>query len=429
MFAKHAKVDRDGRFVAAPPKLSKFKYVGMMQIRAMMIAAAGGATARAATIAIRYSCVRRQGFRDSKAEDPAVAMASGENAIIDYQVQQYRLLKVLGLSYLITWTGRAVQDFLRRVVDGVGRGVNDAAVDELPELHATCAGLKAVCTSWAASAVEDARKCCGGQGVLRSSGLADLSTSYVTNVTAEGEQIILGLQTARYLIKAFEQVRAGGGGTLVGSVAYLREPLLPRGSPELGGAWSTDAVVALLRDSAQRAAFDAADAFADARKEGKGFDDALNGAAVLGYHAAECHCLYVLARNARDALHGVTDAAAREALTRLVDLTLLQIVRERGGDFADVLDRAGRRAVVARISALLAQLRPDCVALSDGWGLAAGMGTLGRDDGNVYEAIYDHARSSPLNVPRMVGWDKLAAVMDLDFLRKGMQTQRQGAKL
>ena len=46
-------------------------------------------------------------------------MAGGENAIIEYRVQQYRLFKALGVSYLMLWTGRSVADYLKRVVAGV----------------------------------------------------------------------------------------------------------------------------------------------------------------------------------------------------------------------------------------------------------------------------------------------------------------------
>ena len=47
-----------------------------------------------------------------------------------------------------------------RLCQGVEDG-DDSAADSLPELHATCAGLKAVCTTWAAALIEDSRKCCG----------------------------------------------------------------------------------------------------------------------------------------------------------------------------------------------------------------------------------------------------------------------------
>ena len=74
---------------------------------------------QASTIAIRYSCVRKQGFKASKS---ANAKSSGENAIIDYKMQQYRLFKALGAAYLMLWTGKNIRETLANVVDGVARG-------------------------------------------------------------------------------------------------------------------------------------------------------------------------------------------------------------------------------------------------------------------------------------------------------------------
>ena len=53
---------------------------------------------------------------------------------------RYRLFKALGASYLMLWTGRNIQTFLRKVMEGVAAGDAEAdkAADELPELHATC---------------------------------------------------------------------------------------------------------------------------------------------------------------------------------------------------------------------------------------------------------------------------------------------------
>merc|ERR1719188_584870 len=99
-----------------------------MTIRASLVTSAGGAIASAVTTAIRYSCVREQGFKDTKSDDP---IAGGEHVIMDYKIQQYRLFRALGLSILFFWTGRAVSDFLRRVVAGVGEG-NEKAADDLP---------------------------------------------------------------------------------------------------------------------------------------------------------------------------------------------------------------------------------------------------------------------------------------------------------
>eukprot|EP01047_Picozoa_sp_COSAG01_P052536 COSAG01_NODE_5534_length_4201_cov_48.592150_1_plen_312_part_00 len=152
MFSKHSRVTREGQFIAPPPKLSKFKYIGMMNIRVGMVGGAARAAGQAATIAIRYSAVRTQGFKNSR----AVGVGE-ERCILDYKMQQYRLFKALGASYLMLWTGRNITDFLETVVKGVESG-DDSAADSLPELHATCAGLKAFCVSWASTLVEESRK-------------------------------------------------------------------------------------------------------------------------------------------------------------------------------------------------------------------------------------------------------------------------------
>jgi acyl-CoA oxidase len=329
------------------------------------------------------------------------------------------------------FAGRNISNFLKRVVDGVADG-DESAADELPELHATCAGLKAFCTTWTAALIEDCRKCCGGQGYMRSSGIADLSTSYVGAVTAEGEAVILALQTARYLIKAVEQARRGE--TPAGAASYVADSNEDAASSAAiatsAGSFvgrTSDAIVTLMRLRARLVALDLAADFGAATARGLSFDEALNSVAVLGVHASECHCMYVMAKNAAEALpQFVTDLPARTALTALLELVLLQNIQENGSDFVGLLDRAAVRQVHADIMTLLDQIRPDAVALSDSFGFTDHhlKSTLGRHDGNVYEAIYEEAKASPLNGTRMVGWDKLKEVLDMDFIRTNKILQR-----
>lgn len=116
-------------------------------------------------------------------------------------------------------------------------------------MHATSAGLKAF-TSWAAAeGIEEARKCCGGHGYSMSSGLPSLFAEYVPSCTYEGDnvrlsssspscphpcawsgsasllasraQVILYLQTARYLMKALQQAQTGT--KLKGGAKYLND--------------------------------------------------------------------------------------------------------------------------------------------------------------------------------------------------------------
>merc|ERR1719188_1007880 len=103
-----------------------------MTIRSGMVSGAYHMVAKAATIAVRYLCVRKQGFADTQAEDP---FASGELAVIDYQLHQYRMMKAVSTAYLFKWSTKYVGDFLNKVKGGVMNG-DESAADGLPELHA-----------------------------------------------------------------------------------------------------------------------------------------------------------------------------------------------------------------------------------------------------------------------------------------------------
>lgn len=69
------------------------------------------------------------------------------------------------------------------------------------ELHAMSSGLKALCSEMAASSIETCRRAAGGHGYLLMSGLPRLYATTVAACTYEGENTVLYLQTARYLLK------------------------------------------------------------------------------------------------------------------------------------------------------------------------------------------------------------------------------------
>eukprot|EP01062_Namystynia_karyoxenos_P055911 TRINITY_DN46923_c0_g1_i1.p1 TRINITY_DN46923_c0_g1~~TRINITY_DN46923_c0_g1_i1.p1 ORF type:complete len:710 (+),score=320.27 TRINITY_DN46923_c0_g1_i1:81-2132(+) len=423
MFARSQQVTKEGKYIAAPKKISKFKYISMMHIRVALVSGAFDHTARAATIAIRYSAVRKQGFKDSQAED---AVVKGENTVMDYSVQQYRCFKALAHAYMFYWNARFVRDYLSRIQSAVMAG-DESGADEMPELHATLSGLKAWSTVWAHQDIEDCRKACGGQGFLLSSGIAEISRSYTEAVTVEGEQVILSLQAARFLMKAAAAVQAGQ--PVAGSVTYLKDPPMQpvrvasyKGQGEL--------LLALLRERTRRFAFKLEAAFRAAQARGMGFDKALNSVAVLCYKAAECHSAYIMARNNWNALpEYVKDPATRAVLVRLFELAALQQIHEHCGDWMGVLDADQVDLMLERINELLLEIRPDAVALTDGFGFSDYdlKSTLGRYDGNVYEAIYEEAKRNPLNKDsKMVNWDNYSTVFDLKFLERTAATQRQG---
>lgn len=67
----------------------------------------------------------------------------------------------------------------------------------LPDLHATSAGLKAICTWYITAALEQARQCMAGHGYSAYSALPTLVADITVNCTWEGDNTVMLLQTAQ----------------------------------------------------------------------------------------------------------------------------------------------------------------------------------------------------------------------------------------
>lgn len=96
-------------------------------------------------------------------------------------------------------------------------------LDSLPELHAIACCLKAVSTADAALGVETCRLACGGHGYMTSSNFPATYGLVTAMCTYEGENTVLLLQTARFLIKVWQN--KGNGQKLTSTVKYLESAL------------------------------------------------------------------------------------------------------------------------------------------------------------------------------------------------------------
>ncbi|KXZ49049.1 hypothetical protein GPECTOR_23g135 [Gonium pectorale] len=375
MLMRFSQVTPEGRYVPPPPSNSKASYATMVFVRADIVKNAGSTLARAVTIAVRYAAVRRQ-----------TAPAPGEREL---QNCAATLLPLLAAAYALTFMGDAMMAMYRQFEKDRDRGDFSA----LPELHALSSGLKAVCTWITADGIEEARRTCGGHGFSRLSGLPTLHQGYVQNVTWEGDNNVMCLQTARYLIKALAGVRSGKA--VSGSADYLNaaaSELAPgaRSPATCDACWEQpDVAGGALRHAAARATAAAAETLLAAGGgrlafEGKPWNDNT----VESIRAAKAHCAYVLHRTFLDSL------AALFALDTL----------ERGGGLAALLEDgfvgASQAAALRRCHRqLLAALRPNAVGLVDAFGLPDYLlnSALGREDGDVYRGLLDMAAASPLN--------------------------------
>lgn len=90
--------------------------------------------------------------------------------VLDYQNTQATLFPLLATVFAFHYTGVMMKDMYDAFV-----AQSDAAdFSSLPELHATAAALKAVCTWTTSEGIEAARLACGGHGYSKFSGLPQL---------------------------------------------------------------------------------------------------------------------------------------------------------------------------------------------------------------------------------------------------------------
>jgi acyl-CoA oxidase len=428
MLMRYSSVDPQGKYTPPPAANAKAAYATMVYVRADIVRNAGGVMARAATIATRYAAVRRQ-----TAAGGGGGQGARELQVLDYQNVAAELLPRVAAAYALTFMGDAMMAMYKSFERDRDRG----EFGNLPELHALSSGLKAVCTWQTADGVEACRRCCGGHGYSRLSGLPDLFSSYVQNVTWEGDNNVLCLQTARYLLKAMV---GGNGGNGNGSgnnssAAYLsphgalRAELASKCSARGEACWSDlSVVIAALRHRACRLGVAALEELR--RNSGGG-----NGAAVAfegpGWNAttvdlirfAVAHCELVLVQTFAEAVEsrarGGGDSSnnssrlspqAVAALGRLAALYGLTLLEQRALPElleAGYLSTSQLAALRARSRALLREVRPDAVALVDSFAFPDYQlnSALGREDGDVYSALLAMAQGSPLNAtPEGPAW-------------------------
>ncbi|CAG9117946.1 unnamed protein product [Plutella xylostella] len=383
MLMKNAQVLKDGTYVKS--RLSKLTYGTMVFIRVMIVTDMAYYLSVGATIAIRYSAVRHQS--KPKENEP-------EPQILDYVTQQHKLFIALASSHAFRVTGQ----WLWTTFVKVNKALTSGNADTLPELHAVACCLKAVTTRDAASMVEACRMSCGGHGYMTSSYLPILYGITTAACTYEGENTVLLLQTARFLVKAWEQ--AVDRKAMTPTVAYLV------GAGDQRGAWSSQpsGITRGMQQVAAGRVRSAVEALQKHVKSGMAYEDAWNAASVQLVAASEAHCRAVLCEVYWTETERLAAASSRElgaVLKQLAELYLVYWALEKGGDLLlySNISKTDIAYLRDRYEELLSLIRPNAVGLVDAFDIRDEIlhSTLGAYDGRVYERLMEEALKSPLN--------------------------------
>ncbi|NXI59991.1 ACOX2 oxidase, partial [Chloroceryle aenea] len=387
MLNKFCEVQPDGNYVRWGSQ--KINYFTMTTVRISLISdEVVVPVMKACTIAIRYSVVRRQ----SKLKP-----GEQEAKILDYQTQQEKLLPQLAAAYAFHF----INDYLQELFNRAYEEIQTKNFDTLPELHAFSSGFKAMVTQYCTSAVEICLRACGGHGYSLLSGLPSLYTKIFASCIYEGENTILLLQTARFLIKCF--MAASTGQPVPPSVTYLAA-----GKPGKCPAQNKlhflnpDIYTEAYQHAAARLVSSAAAELQNLIQSGVKKHDAWNQCAVQLAQAAKAHCHYITVKNFAETVEKLkTQAGIQKIMKHLCDLFALHGIFSNGGIFLHdgYISGAQMDMVTASYLDLLPVIRKDAVPLVDAFDFTDKSlnSALGSYDGQVYQRLYEWAQKSPTN--------------------------------
>lgn len=420
MAMRFSQVDEQGKYTKkqVSEAASKIAYITMMQVRSFIADEAGKALAKACTIVIRYSAVRRQGFANSE--------EASENQILDYRQQQHRLFPLLANSYCFFFTGKLLLKNLKAIE---GRLLANQPVNkvEVTDIHASSSALKSFTTMVTADGIEDCRKACGGHGFLQASGLPELFTSYLQNPTVEGDNQMLPQQVVKVLLKLVQAVQTSSkvladykscdSGQLIPSLQSImgRQRVTCSATSE-EDLMSLEVLRQALCHRSARLLVGVAALIQAKIQAGRTPEQAWNDGLVEMARTSRAYSQFLLLQNFIRAIDdeesqstiGASEVAVLRDLARLCAMYWME---KDLGDFLEDGYLTAKQAgwIRANVLTLLDVIRPNAVALVDSWDYSdfCLRSALGRWDGDVYPALLDYSRRDPLNAKEIgPGYEK-----------------------
>nr|CAG8543188.1 12636_t:CDS:10 [Entrophospora candida] len=406
MLSKYSWVEKGTGVYKSPPN-NKLSYGTMVLVRSVIVTGVYLAMARAATIAVRYSAIRRQ-FVD---KDNPKRLKDGrivETSVLDYTMQQYRLFPVVAQAFACYFTAKALLNLHHKYT----AQSSDGDFSLLADLHASSSGLKSLTSTMAVDAIEDCRRACGGHGYSSFSGFSKFYQDYLPNTTWEGDNYILTQQTARFLLKSYRdlvngKVINGYGNPSEYLLDYLNNPTDKCQATESNHFLDHATQLKIFGHRAAHLISKTIDKL-DNRNA------SWNSSLVEISKISKAHCQYLLVRNFTGALGDGSRLGDEEqrilsaspnlknVLTSLCNLfSLHTIIEKESGEFLESGYLSIRQVELIReeIYNLLREIRPNIVGLVDSFHLSDYLlnSALGRSDGKVYETMINWAVKEPLN--------------------------------
>lgn len=382
MLMKYSEVNRSGNYRQhGDPKAN---YGAMTLLRSGFVRISALGLQAASVISARYSCVRRQGHLNSKEK---------EVKVMDYLTQQYKITGIIISAYALTLISMSTTDYYHKIFQEISK--NDWT--NLLELHTITCGLKAFSSEIASEGVEIARRACGGHGYLASSGLSNLYVDLLPVVTVEGENTILYLQVARYILKKVSSFVLKGE-TLPHSLQYV--------SDDRKRPISLETLDGLQRILQIRSSFQAkriAEKFQNLLMSGEKQGNVWNKCSQDLVNSGKAHVECIGAHMFMEAFKKaeINHPELIPMLQKILVLYYYQRILANAVDFimAGAITLEDVEFMKEKYCDSLLSLRKDVIPLVDAFEMEDEQlrSALGCYDGRAYERLYEEAQKSPLN--------------------------------
>jgi len=412
-----ADVTPEGKYVTSvEDKVKRFNAIVSPLIRGRITISQHGVMTQfvSLAIAIRYSCSRRQ-FTYGEGEV--------ENPVIEYQLQQYRLLvplaKAIGLHFATNW----LQNKFYLLHD---KPASDQTKAEEEEIHSIASAMKAYATRAAVDTAQECRECCGGHGVSSYSRLGQLRGEVDPTLTYEGDNNVLIQQSAGFVMKNLHKRLSG------------KEVHSPFGTASFLSTFDQQNI-SQLRSGIQNPT----DLF-DIKVQRRVFEDLLclaahsslsqlqtnlTGEPLKAWNdtqvfflqsVAHLYSQYIVVQRYHEAILECQDTACQETLIRLSNLYFLHCLQQSQSLLleSEYFTPEQSRAVKIQLLKLLPEVKDDSATIVDAIAPPDQIlgSALGLSNGRLYENYYTAVLSGPNVFTPPSYWKEIRAPLNVSKL-------------
>lgn len=383
LLSKYIQVAKDGTVTKSGNE--RLKFTGMMKARTLLLMTSYYNMLRALTITTRYSVVRKQ-FHDSQGQ---------EIRIIDYQLQQHKIARNLSKTYAMAMGLYQVMDLIGKNSDAVAKG----DYSYFQQIHLLLCECKAFYTHWDNQCVTECIQACGGHGYAYTSGLVTPYTENFPNMILEGENSLLCLQVARYLLTLAGKVAKGDLSAATGQFAYLlkmdelEEFAVPTDKQAL---LDLPTVLKIIQKNSAFFVKKTSMSFMQHTLEGLDLKKVFNTKmGVQLVNMAKCHTIYVHSEAFFSKIATLEAGPIKNALTSLAVVFTGELFKEFGANFleSESINPDLASGMNELVDEHVEKLYPDLLVLSEALQIPDEIlgSAIGHSNGKPYENLYTWA--------------------------------------